>query len=36
MDIITKEFETYLRGYVKAVKKKRNEKRTALQRIKSD
>ena len=26
MDIITKEFETYLRGYVKAVKKKRNEK----------
>lgn len=26
MDIITKEFETYLRGYVKAFKKKRNEK----------
>ena len=26
MDIITKEFETYLRGYDKAVKKKRNEK----------
>lgn len=26
MDIITKEFETYLRGYVKSVKKGRNEK----------
>ena len=26
MDSIVKEFETYLRGYIRAVKKKRNEK----------
>ena len=26
LDVIQKEFETYLRGYIKAVKKKRNEK----------
>lgn len=26
MDSIVKEFETYLRGYIKAAKKKRNEK----------